>query len=114
MDAPLARLLVADLTQDIAILWAGGSWGGRRPSMAGDVTLTATNQQRWEHGAADGFDVMPPGLPAGLEAFVDRAVPILQRRGLFRTEHAGKTLRENYGLPRPPNRNHERALEGPA
>jgi len=53
-------------------------------------------------------------LPSGLEACVDRAVPILQRRGLFRTEYAGKTLRENYGLPRPPNRHHERALEGPA
>jgi hypothetical protein len=48
---------------------------------------------------------MPPVLPSGLEAFVEHVVPILQRRGLFRTEYAGKTLRDNYGLPRPANLN---------
>ncbi|GAA3734544.1 LLM class flavin-dependent oxidoreductase [Plantactinospora mayteni] len=57
----------------------------------------------WQNGAADGFNVMPPVLPSGLAAFVEQVVPILQRRGLFRTEYAGRTLRDNYGLPRPAN-----------
>ena len=93
--------------------WERGAGKGRERAEAVDVDY-APNQQRWEHGAADGFDIMPPGLPSGLEVCVDRAAPILQRCALFRTEHAGKTLRENYGLPRQPNRHHERALEGPA
>lgn len=42
-------------------------------------------------------------LPSGLEAFVDQVVPILQSRGLFRTEYTGRTLREHYGLARPEN-----------
>ena len=40
-----------------------------------------------------------------MNAFVDQVVPLLQRRGLFRTEYEGRTLRENYGLARPPNSN---------
>ncbi|KAF0815099.1 Nitrilotriacetate monooxygenase component A [Andreprevotia sp. IGB-42] len=52
-------------------------------------------------GAADGFNVMPPLYPALFNAFVDKVVPILQERGLFRTEYAGSTLREHYGLSRP-------------
>lgn len=55
----------------------------------------------WEQGAADGFNIMPAVLPSGLVAFVDHVVPILQRRGLFRTEYTGTTLREHYGLARP-------------
>jgi alkanesulfonate monooxygenase SsuD/methylene tetrahydromethanopterin reductase-like flavin-dependent oxidoreductase (luciferase family) len=55
----------------------------------------------WNHCAADGFNVMPPVLPSGLEAFVDEVVPILQKRRLFRLDYSGKTLRENYGLSRP-------------
>ncbi len=47
---------------------------------------------------------MPAVLPSGLEAFVDKVVPILQERGLFRTEYEGRTLRDRYGLPRPVNR----------
>jgi alkanesulfonate monooxygenase len=47
---------------------------------------------------------MFPYLPGGLDDFVDRVVPELQRRGLFRREYEGKTLRENLGLPRPANR----------
>jgi hypothetical protein len=49
-------------------------------------------------GAADGFNIMPPLLPAQLDAFSAEVIPILQRRGLFRVEYAGKTLREHYGL----------------
>jgi FMN-dependent oxidoreductase (nitrilotriacetate monooxygenase family) len=52
-------------------------------------------------GAADGFNIMPPLLPAQLEVFGAEVIPLLQRRGLFRTEYVGRTLREHYGLPWP-------------
>jgi alkanesulfonate monooxygenase len=54
--------------------------------------------------AADGFNIMPPTLPGGLDDFVEMVIPELQRRGLFRTEYTGRTLREHLGLPRPPSR----------
>jgi FMN-dependent oxidoreductase (nitrilotriacetate monooxygenase family) len=58
--------------------------------------------QTWfQHEAADGFNIMPPILPTGLTDFVDQVVPILQRRGLFRIEYEGRTLRDNLGLARP-------------
>ncbi len=60
-------------------------------------------QEWFDGGAADGFNIMPPVLPSGLETFVDQVVPILQERGLFRTEYTGSTLREHYGLERPAN-----------
>jgi len=52
-------------------------------------------------GAADGFSLSPNYLPGGLEDFVDQVVPILQKRGLFRTDYQGATLRDNLGIPRP-------------
>jgi FMN-dependent oxidoreductase (nitrilotriacetate monooxygenase family) len=52
-------------------------------------------------GAADGFNLMPPVLPAMLDVFIAEVVPLLQKRGLFRTGYDGDTLREHYGLPRP-------------
>jgi hypothetical protein len=55
-------------------------------------------------GTADGFNLMPDVLPGGLEVFVDTVVPILQRRGLFHKEYSGTTLRDHFGLPRPPSR----------
>ncbi|HEX5455326.1 MAG TPA: LLM class flavin-dependent oxidoreductase [Stellaceae bacterium] len=54
-------------------------------------------------GAADGFNVMPPLLPGMLDAFAGEVVPLLQRRGLFRTDYAGTTLRDHYGLKQPPS-----------
>jgi FMN-dependent oxidoreductase (nitrilotriacetate monooxygenase family) len=50
---------------------------------------------------ADGFNIMPPYLPGGLDSFIELVIPVLQRRGLFRTEYEGTTLRENLGLKRP-------------
>jgi alkanesulfonate monooxygenase len=47
---------------------------------------------------------MPPYLPGALDEFVDAVVPELQRRGLFRTEYQGHTLRDNLGLMRPDSR----------
>ncbi|WP_438350587.1 LLM class flavin-dependent oxidoreductase [Paenibacillus sp. FA6] len=55
------------------------------------------------NGAADGFNVMPQIYPSGLNIFVDKVIPELQNRGLFRTEYEGTTLRENLGLARPAN-----------
>ncbi|MEU4625893.1 LLM class flavin-dependent oxidoreductase [Actinoplanes sp. NPDC023801] len=69
------------------------------------VQVADTIEQWYSGGAADGFNIMAPVLPSGLEAFVDQVVPILQERGRFRTEYTGRTLREHYGLPRPANRN---------
>lgn len=52
-------------------------------------------------GAADGFNIMPPLLPAMLDVFSAEVIPLLQRRGLFRTAYEGETLREHFGLSRP-------------
>jgi FMN-dependent oxidoreductase (nitrilotriacetate monooxygenase family) len=61
--------------------------------------------EHWfRNGAADGFNVMPAWLPGSLEDFVEMVIPELRRRGLFRTEYEGPTLRENLGLPKPPSR----------
>ena len=61
---------------------------------AGTPEQVADQIEQWfAEGAADGFNIMPPDLPGGLEDFVDQVVPILQERGLFRTEYTGRTLR---------------------
>ena len=51
-------------------------------------------------GVADGF-MMPPVLPEMLDVFIAEVIPLLQRRGLFRTAYQGETLRSHFGLPRP-------------
>ncbi len=81
----------------------GGGRGHR--TFAGTPGQVADAIEEWfAAGAADGFNIMPAVLPSGLVAFVDKVVPILQRRGLFRTEYEGATLRDRYGLPRPADR----------
>lgn len=81
----------------------GGGRGHR--TFSGTPEQVADAIQDWfDAGAADGFNIMPPVLPSGLEVFVDQVVPILQRRGLFRTEYTASTLRGHYGLERPVNR----------
>lgn len=71
----------------------------------GDPTQVADQIEDWyRSGACDGFLIAPPIVPVVLEDFVDLVVPELQRRGIFRTEYTGKTLRENLGLKTPPNR----------
>ena len=65
----------------------------------------ADEMEEWlETRGSDGFNLMFPYLPEGLDDFVDRVVPVLQRRGLFRREYEGATLRENLGLRRPESR----------
>jgi FMN-dependent oxidoreductase (nitrilotriacetate monooxygenase family) len=71
-------------------------------TMAGTPDEVANLIEDWfTDGAADGFNIMPPVLPHMLDVFSAEVVPLLQRRGLFRTEYAGTTLRERYGLARP-------------
>lgn len=73
-------------------------------TVVGTPEQVADAIQDWfDNGAADGFNIMPPILPTGLTDFVDQVVPILQTRGLFRTEYEGPTLRDNLGLDRPAN-----------
>ena len=80
-----------------------GGYGGL--AFVGTARTIADEMQEWlESEGSDGFNVMFPWLPGGLDAFVDRVVPELQRRGIFRQEYEGRTLRENLGLPRPVNR----------
>ncbi|MCP9001605.1 LLM class flavin-dependent oxidoreductase [Pseudarthrobacter sp. RMG13] len=80
----------------------GGGRGHR--TFAGTPEQVADAIQHWfQSGAADGFNIMPPVLPSGLEVFVDQVVPILQDRGLFRREYTGRTLREHFGLAVPAN-----------
>ena len=74
-------------------------------AMIGTAATIADQMEEWMlTEACDGFTVQFPYLPGGLDDFVDRVVLELQRRGLFRREYEGKTLRENLGLPRPANR----------
>ena len=80
-----------------------GGYGGL--GMLGTPSMIADQMEEWlVTEACDGFNVMFPYLPGGLDDFVDKVVPELQRRGIFRTEYEGTTLRENLGLPRPGNR----------
>lgn len=73
--------------------------------VVGSPEKIADEIQSWfENEGADGFNVMPPVLPESLRDFVELVVPELQRRGLFRTEYEGRTLRENLGLKRPESR----------
>ena len=76
---------------------ASGSW-----FLVGSATDIADELERWfTEGAADGFNLCPAINPAGLEDFVALVLPELRRRGLFRTEYEGTTLRENLGLKLP-------------
>jgi FMN-dependent oxidoreductase (nitrilotriacetate monooxygenase family) len=80
--------------------------GGRTGlSFIGTPQTIADQMEEWlETEGSDGFTIQFPFLPMGLDDFVNRVVPELQRRGIFRREYEGKTLRENLDLPRPGNR----------
>lgn len=75
---------------------------GGRQSFVGTPEAVATELDEFvRHEAADGFILVPHLTPGGLDAFVDRVVPLLQERGAFRTEYRGTTLRSHLGLPDP-------------
>jgi alkanesulfonate monooxygenase len=79
-----------------------GGYGGL--SFTGSAKTIADEMQHWlESDGCDGFNIMFPTIPGGVEDFVRLVVPELQSRGIFRKEYAGSTLREHLGLPRPGN-----------
>lgn len=81
----------------------GGGVGHR--IIVGTPESIADDIETWfKAGAADGFNLMPDVLPTGLEVFVDTVVPLLQKKGIFRTEYKGRTLRDHFGLQQPPSR----------
>ncbi|ALV46398.1 monooxygenase [Arthrobacter alpinus] len=88
-------LTIRELTEKLAGARGHFTFIGTPAQVADEIELWFTT------GAADGFNIMPPTFPAGLDDFVDKVVPLLQDRGLFRTEYTGRTLREHYGLARP-------------
>jgi FMN-dependent oxidoreductase (nitrilotriacetate monooxygenase family) len=93
------NLSLRELAMDVA---AGGygHW-----AVCGTPTQIADQlEERFRGGAADGYNLMPATLPGGLEDFIDLVLPELQRRGLFRTEYSGSTLRDHLGLKRPARR----------
>jgi FMN-dependent oxidoreductase (nitrilotriacetate monooxygenase family) len=86
--------------RELALL--GG--GGHRYAIGTPEAIADTIEHWFRNGAADGFNLMPDVLPSGLETFVGHVVPELRRRGIFRHHYSGRTLREHFGLPRPPSR----------
>jgi FMN-dependent oxidoreductase (nitrilotriacetate monooxygenase family) len=97
---------VAELTRrsGLSLAELGQRYGAGRTTsgFAGTPGTVADRMQEWfEAGACDGFMLQVPYLPGGLELLVHGLVPELQRRGLFRTEYDGTTLRDTLGLPRP-------------
>ena len=120
LDAPLPDLPISDQLRSRAELLTALA---RRENMTvrelalhagmarghGIVRGTASEiadylQQWFAEEAADGFNIMPAWFPTQFDLFVDLVVPELQRRGLFRRDYEGRTLRENLGLARPPSR----------
>lgn len=120
LDGPLPEIndsnasisTVEELTQiardeNLTILQLAMRVAGARGKavIRGTPAHVADFMEEWfvNHGC-DGFNILPPVLPGSLNDFVDKVVPELQRRGIFRTEYTGTTLRENLGLPRPESR----------
>jgi FMN-dependent oxidoreductase (nitrilotriacetate monooxygenase family) len=114
---PVARINGAksrfELVRDLAVRerltlrqLLGRLGGGRgHQVVAGTPEQIADHIELWfRTGAADGFNVMAPLLPSGLEEFVEHVVPLLRARNLFRSEYTGRTLRDHYGLARPVSR----------
>jgi alkanesulfonate monooxygenase SsuD/methylene tetrahydromethanopterin reductase-like flavin-dependent oxidoreductase (luciferase family) len=99
------RVLALAARENLTVRQLAGRLGGYAGlAMVGTAKTIADEMEEWlVTGGSDGFNVMFPYLPAGLDDFVDQVVPELQRRGLFRREYEGRTLRENLGLPRPEN-----------
>ena len=75
--------------------------GGRQAFVGTPQAVAAELDEFVQRDAADGFILVPHLTPAGLDEFVDRVVPLLQERGVFRTEYKGTTLRSHLGLSEP-------------
>ena len=100
------RVMKLAKDEGLTVRQLAGRYGGYPGhSMVGTPSSIADEMETWlMEAGSDGFNIMFPFLPAGLDDFVDKVVPELQRRNLFRTTYEGATLRENLGLPRPENR----------
>ncbi len=102
--------LLKDQTLTVREIIARG--GGAHRLVVGAPEQIAATMEHWaDERAADGFNIHCDVFPTGLESFVDHVVPELQRRGRFRREYEGSTLRDHYGLPRPPSRHAARSAE---
>jgi FMN-dependent oxidoreductase (nitrilotriacetate monooxygenase family) len=117
LDGPVPELLPSTILQGHAITLAetakrrnmtlrelrdfvGLSLGHKL--MVGTPEQIADEMEEWfTASAADGFNLLPPYFPGAFDNFADHVVPVLQNRGLFRTEYTGRMLREHLGLPRP-------------
>ncbi|MEU3566777.1 LLM class flavin-dependent oxidoreductase [Kitasatospora sp. NPDC006786] len=77
---------------------------GRQSFIGSPATVAAQIDHFVQNDAADGFILVPHLTPGGLDEFVDRVVPLLQERGVFRTDYTGPTLRDHLGLPAPGRR----------
>ncbi len=100
-----ARVIALALRDKLTVRQLAQRLGGYSGlGFVGSVKTIADQMEQWfvERGS-DGFNIMFPYLPEGLEDVVTKIVPELQRRGLFRREYEGPTLRENLGLERPKN-----------
>jgi alkanesulfonate monooxygenase len=99
----LVRLAKSESLTIRQLAQKAGSYAGL--AFVGTADSIADQMEQWltEQGS-DGFNIMFPWIPGGLDDFVEGVIPELQRRGLFRREYEGSTLREHLGLPRPANR----------
>lgn len=84
---------------------------GHRLVVGSPEQIADTIEEWFRAGAADGFNLMPDAFPSGAEIFVDHVVPILRKRGIFRHEYTGNTLRHHLGLPKPVSQYAEGAAE---
>ncbi len=106
-NGPLSRqrLLLEAARRENMTLWElclhNAGPRGHLLAVGTPVQIADVMEHWFRNEAADGFNVMPAWLPGSLVDFVDMVIPELRRRGLFRTEYQGRTLRENLGLPRP-------------
>jgi alkanesulfonate monooxygenase SsuD/methylene tetrahydromethanopterin reductase-like flavin-dependent oxidoreductase (luciferase family) len=83
--------------REVAIKW-GLAVG--MPQLVGTPEQVADQmEQIWRETGCHGFNMTPHIMPSSIVDFVDQVVPILQQRGIYRTEYTGKTFRENLGLP---------------
>ena len=103
-ECTAARRIFLDIARrdnlTIRQLYLSVAGGNGHRTVIGTPADIADAMEEWFHReAADGFNILPPWLPGGLEEVVDMVVPELQRRGLYRTAYEGSTLRENLGIP---------------
>ena len=109
-NGPLSRqrLLLEAARRDKLTLWElcllNAGPRGHLLTIGTPAQIADVMEHWFRNGAADGFNVMPAWLPGSLTDFVDMVIPELQRRGLFRAEYEGRTLRDNLGLPVPASR----------